>query len=490
MVAGTRTPNELGSNRGRRGAAAGSRHSRPPRVKTMKRARLLVVLIPLIALAVVVGRWFGGPCPLPPSAVSPRPSIVLIIIDTLRSDKLGAYGYPVSTSAELDSFGRRGVRFARVVAQSSWTRPSVASLLTSRYPRETGIYKEKGHILDDRFHTLAELLKQSGYTTVGATANPNINSSFNFDQGFEHYEDSDVVFHWMQKEPGKASITERPIRTAREVLESALDWTAENGPAPYYVQVNLMEVHQYDDPRIRRPEYAGLFPGERHRDYLQAVYAVSKEVDRFIRSLEGRPEWDNALFVVTSDHGEGLSDHPHVALSHSHGLLLYSSQVLVPLIFYTPSGDLPRGKVIEQPVRLLDLMPTLLDYAGVPAPEGAQGVSLLPLIRGEEVSLPGRFVVETQFQSADKIGVYGREWEYIENRDGHRGTSPSGLHRVGVKEDGVKTSLARRHPEVARDLAAHLERWEAEHPKAEPTLRTLELPPSQREQLRALGYAE
>jgi len=458
----------------------------------MKRARLLALLLPLIALAVVVGRWGGLTCPILPPAFSSPPSIVLIIIDTLRSDKLSAYGHPAPTSAALDAYSRRGVRFARVVAQSSWTRPSVASLLTSRYPREIGIYQEKAHILNDRFQTLAELLRESGYTTVGATANPNINGSFNFDQGFDHYEDSDILFHWMQKESGKASITARPIRTARELLGSVLEWTVSNGQPPYYLQVNLMEVHQFDDPRSRRPEYAQLFTTARHRDYLQAVYAVSKEVDRFIRSLEERREWSNALFVVTSDHGEGLSDHPHVALSHSHGLLLYSSQLLVPLFFYTPSGDLPRGKVIDRPVRLLDLMPTLLDYAGVPLPAGVRGVSLLPLMRGEadEVSLPDRFVVETQFQDADKIGVYSRDWKYIENRDGHRGTNPNALHRVGVTEDGTRTDVARQFPDVARDLAVHLERWEGEHPKAEPTLRTRDLPPLQREQLQALGYLE
>ena len=98
----------------------------------MKRARLAVVLLALIALAVVVGRWITGSRPAPRPAPSLVPSIVLIIIDTLRSDKLGAYGHPKSTSAELDTFSRRGVRFARVVAQSSWTRPSLASLLTSR----------------------------------------------------------------------------------------------------------------------------------------------------------------------------------------------------------------------------------------------------------------------------------------------------------------------------------------------------------------------
>jgi hypothetical protein len=137
-------------------------------------------------------------------------------------------------------------------------------------------------------------------------------------------------------------------------------------------------------------------------------------------------------------------------------------------------------------------MPTLLDYAGVPAPEGVRGVSLLPLIRGEvdDVALPERFVVETQFQKADKIGLYSGDWAYIESRDRHRGTSPSELQRFGAREDGRRTNQARRFPEVARELAAQLERWEEEHPKAEPTLRTRDLPPLQHEQLRALGYLE
>jgi arylsulfatase A-like enzyme len=458
----------------------------------MRRARVLVLLLSLIALALLVGRLLGrAPSTVPSDDTSP-PNVVLIIIDTLRADKLGAYGHPDSTSPALDAVSSRGVRFARVLAQSSWTRPSIGSLLTSLYPREIGIYDERAHVLDDRFETLAELLGKAGYTTVGATANPNINGSFNFDQGFDHHEDSDILFHWMQEEPGKAPITERPIRTARELFGSVLDWTANNGRQPFYLQLNLMEVHQYDDPRSLRSEYSALFAGAPDREYLQAVYAVSEEVARFIRSLTERPDWGRTLFVVTSDHGEGLSDHPNVALSHSHGLLLYSSQLWVPLLLYSTADDLPRGKVIERPVRLLDLMPTLLDYAGVPAPEGLRGVSLLPLIRGEveDVALPDRFAVETQFQKADKIGLYSGDWAYIESRDRHRGTSPSELQRLGVKEDGRRTNQARRFPEVVRDMAAHLDRWEAEHPKAEPTLRTRDLPPLQRDQLRALGYLE
>jgi len=110
-----------------------------------------------------------------------RPNIVLIIIDNLRADRLGAYGFPAPTSPELDAYGRKGVRFERVVAQSTWTRPSIGSMLTSLHPRTLGLYREEGEMLGGEFTTLAEALKQNGYWTAGATANPNINAYFNFD---------------------------------------------------------------------------------------------------------------------------------------------------------------------------------------------------------------------------------------------------------------------------------------------------------------------
>jgi arylsulfatase A-like enzyme len=111
------------------------------------------------------------------------PNVVLIIIDALRQDKLGAYGFSEETSPEIDRMARQGVRFDSVIAQSSWTRPSIGSMLTSQYPRTLGIYKEKDEVLPHDAVTLAEVLKEAGYTTIGATANANINSSFNFQQG-------------------------------------------------------------------------------------------------------------------------------------------------------------------------------------------------------------------------------------------------------------------------------------------------------------------
>ena len=135
-------------------------------------------------------------------------------------------------------------------------------------------------------------------------------------------------------------------------------------------------------------------------------------------ALSALAKGEHTLFVVTSDHGEGLSDHPHVGQSRRHGLLLYESQLRVPLILYSTAGDLPAGRVIERPVRLLDLMPTILDYAAVPVPDGIEGRSLLPLLRDEDaaVDLPETFVAETRFRRQNKIAAYAKEWKYIENR--------------------------------------------------------------------------
>ena len=140
----------------------------------------------------------------PEIAPSPsKPNVVLIIIDTLRADMLGAYGFPLPTSPEFDSYSRKGVRFSRVVASNTWTRPSHGALLTSLYPRTLGLYDEKGQILADHFVTLAETFQKHGYFTAGATANPNINSHYNFHQGFDVYVDTSVVLGWMAPGPGE-----------------------------------------------------------------------------------------------------------------------------------------------------------------------------------------------------------------------------------------------------------------------------------------------
>jgi arylsulfatase A-like enzyme len=200
-----------------------------------------------------------------PEKTRAAPNIVLIVIDTLRADKLGCYGYPASTSAPIDALAARGVRFERVISQCSWTRPSIGSILTSRY----------------------------------------------------------------------------------------------------------------------------------------------------------------------------------------------QSQIMVPLILYGPSAGIPEGRVVEQRVRLLDLMPTLLDFAGVEGPAQMEGISLMPAVRGEasNLPLPEFFVVETARNFRHKLGVYSRDWKYFENRVFAAGLPGRSLHAVGTAENGAKTSVLDQHPEVGTQLA-------------------------------------
>jgi arylsulfatase A-like enzyme len=437
---------------------------------------------------------------------SSKPNIVLIIIDTLRADMLGVYGFSLPTSPELDSYSRKGVRFSRVVTSNTWTRPSHGALLTSLHPRTLGLYDEKGQILADRFVTLAETFQKHGYFTAGVTANPNINSYYNFDQGFDVYVDTSVVLGWMNPGPDERVLGVDGYRlpVMAEVFDAILDELRNRKGTPYYVQANLMEVHEAGSgcgggtnaaARVD-PAYGKLFPGVRpclRREYLQAIRAVSHEVDQFVQKLSSMPGGRETLFVITSDHGETLpGDHPRLGRPKWHGWLVYESQVMVPWIMYSPGDALPRGVVIDRPVRLLDLMPTLLDFAGVDGPKEMVGKSLMPLVRGTEqsVGLPDHFVVETQLRTADKIAVYSSSWKYIENNDHHVGTRPRELQPMGKMENGVVTDVARSNREVAELLSEYLQNWKSAHPRAAATLEEQSAPDSMVKQLRAIGYAE
>jgi len=374
------------------------------------------------------------------------------------------------------------------------------------HPRTLGLYKEKGEILADRFVTLAETFQKHGYFTVGATANPNINSHYNFHQGFDVYVDTSVVLGWMTPGPGEHVVDvdgyRLPVMT--EVFEAILDELRNQTDAPYYVQANLMEVHEAGSgcgggakaaARVD-PKFKDLFPRVRpclRREYLQAIRAVSHAVDQFVEKLSSMPGGRETLFVITSDHGETLpGDHPRLGRPKWHGWLVYESQVMVPWIMYSPGDALPRGVVIDRPVRLLDLMPTLLEFAGVDGPKEMVGKSLMPLVRGtkKSVGLPDHFVVETQLRTADKTAVYSSSWKYIENNDHHVGTRPRELQPMGKMENGVVTDVAGSNREVAELLSEYLQNWKSAHPRVAATLEDQAAPDSMVKQLRAIGYAE
>lgn len=419
-----------------------------------------------------------------------RPNVVLVVIDTLRADRLGVAGFDVETSPALDSLAARGVFFPRVLASSSWTRTSIASLLTSLYPRTLGIFDEHDDALNDRFTTLAEVLWAGGYWTLGATANPNLNRSYHFDQGFDEYTESLVVFPWMRREPDRPTTKAVPLPAGRDLYHALVARLAEEERRPFYVQVNVMEVHEHPSFEERAsPEYAALFSDRENADYLRAVRQATDEVVDFVEAVSALPGGEDTLFVVTSDHGEGLGDHPHVAHSKRHGFLLYASHLRVPLLLYHPAGGLPARRVIDAPVRLLDVMPTILDFVGLPGPVRMEGRSLLPLLRGDrEAGLADASFAETRFQGRDKVAAYTREWKYIENREAHTKLPRRELQPAGVVEDGGLTDVSKSQPEVVEHFAARVREWERTHPSGSATPVTGRQKSEEIRQLRALGY--
>ena len=433
----------------------------------------------------------GGPAAV--SAPAGKPNVVLIIIDALRADKLGCYGASEDASPELDSLACDGLRFSRVVAQCSWTRPSIASIVSSRYPRSIGMYLERDQALDGRFDTLAERLEASGYKTIGATSNPHLNSVFNFHQGFDVYLDSNVVYTFMGPAGDQRPFKSTKVKSAADMFETILELADESSDGPRYVQMLVMEVHEWcrKANALTRDEFRGRFRGRPYSLYLDALRQVSYDIGAFVQQLVAKPGWENTLFIITSDHGEGLGDHPGVEKSHYHGRLLYESQLMVPLIFYHHGRRFPIQQ-IDRPVRLLDLVPTVLDYVGVSVPEGLDGVSVMPWVRGEEapVDLPDYFIAETKLRGHNKIAVYSPDWKYIENRDGHKGVNPRELQRVGVRENGRKTDQIAEHAATAGAMQACLRDWEQKHPEAAPSPCVKPLSQEEIDQFKAVGYLE
>lgn len=425
-----------------------------------------------------------------PFATSNRPNIVLIIIDTLRADKLGCYGFPENTSPEIDRIANKGILFEHVISQSSWTRPSIGSMLTSLYPRTIGIYKEEFDILHDRYETFAEILHDNGYYTMGITANPNINRVFNFHQGFDDYADSTVIWPWMMaKKENNNKIRRLNFLTSDDIFKTVLKKANRSKQTPWYIQINIMEVHS---PHIMRNQFKESFTNQPNSKYCSAIKQVSFDIDIFIEKLCSIPGWKNTLFVITSDHGEGLDDHPDVAYSESHGYTLYESQTRVPLILFhsNPPPIWPVQKRINERIRLLDLVPTLLDYVGISHSGNLDGRSVVNLIQDKkgDSDLPHFFIAETNWKNVNKIAVYSDKWKYIENHDNWPGVNRIELQPMGIKENGINTDRIDNTAEVAKEMKKHLDLWQVRHKKTECTSPGIKVSEKEIEQLKSIGY--
>lgn len=316
--------------------------------------------------------WLLALSPLAGCGRSPSPPDVLIVtLDTLRADRVGAYGHTGARTPVLDALAARGARFAAATTTVPLTLPAHASLFTGAFPGGHGVRDNTGFHVEDSLTTLAEVFKDRGYRTGGFVGAFVLDSRWGIAQGFdEYFDDFDLS---EDVGPGLDAIQ----RPGNEVVDRALAWLGQTDTRPFFAWVHLYDAHT---PYTAPPDVATAFPRTRDGAYDAEVAFADRQVGRLIDALRAAGTLDDTLVVVLADHGEQLGEHGE----QQHGFFLYDAAVQIPLIFAGP-GIAPR--VVSDQVRVVDVMPTVLDLSGIEIPSGVQGVSLRPALDGQPVEL-------------------------------------------------------------------------------------------------------
>jgi len=414
-------------------------------------------------------------------AARAAPSVILISIDTLRADRVGAYGHTGAHTPALDALAARGVWYTNAYSASSWTVPSHASLLRSIYPVSLSDMgrPEAVPIAPANMTTLADRFRAGGYLTAGFTGGGFMSDAFGFTAGFDTY--------FMYRHPPSAAAQCMPERFDGEhVFDRATRWLRAAARHPFFLFVHTYDAH--DRCPIRPPGLTPYDPwpdpGPDGRQRVAGYYddltaKVDALVARLLAEIDALGLRDQVVVAVTSDHGEAMWEHG--AFGHGCEFKLYDPLIKVPLIIRT-AGAARRGR-IEQPVASVDVAPTLLALAGLKPPAEMRG-SLLP-----GLGLPPR---------PESAPVYVHCGDQLAVRVGqHKLITSSTLSTIDAlfdlaRDPDEKDNAIGRSKSVAELLQRHARQyWELGSATPGPGKQRLEeLDETTRERLRALGYTE
>jgi len=374
-----------------------------------------VALGAILVSSIGIAMWgyYRNRLELPAGGAEGNPNIILISIDTLRADALSCYGQQVDSSPNIDRLAASGVVFKKAFAPSSWTYPSMASLMTSLPPPAHAI---DGTSLAIRrsYTTVAEVMKAHGYNTAAIFGNPLLNSRNGYNQGFIYFDviDNDLpsrflavrltnlfllkVMDWRPNLVYRSlipmlSLTDHRVfyfktklyASADEITSEALDFLRDNSYHPFFLHLHYFDPHgpYHAHPKVRLPDFSistqETLPTS-YNLYRGEVTYCDENIGRLLDFLEESGLRKDTYIFLTADHGEGFLEH-HVLF---HGNDLHAEEVKIPLIAAGP-GIVP-GRVLDTPVTLTDIGPTIADLAGINAPESFRGSSLVGLLRGED----------------------------------------------------------------------------------------------------------
>ncbi|MFH0945494.1 MAG: sulfatase [Planctomycetota bacterium] len=381
-----------------------------------------------------------APAGLPVNSVAPVRNLLVLLVDTLRADHLGCYGYPRQTSPRMDACALEGTLFENAATPKAKTSPAVASLFTGTWPRTHRVLATQYELVGENV-TLAETLKESGFTTFGVSANPNVTTPFGFGQGFDEF--------WyvgkVQTQDGR-----RIGSHAGRLRDQTIAWLKEHQGERFFAYVHFIDPHSpYNPP----PPYRTMFKGDaldgelgtRELEILDESYfdglhrsvylpEAGLDLDKYVLRYDGEIRYtdeaigaildslaesgldDSTLVVITADHGESKTEH-HCYFNH--GLLPYEEHVHVPLVVRGPG--IPAGLRRREQVSLVGLMPTLLDLVGVPVPDRVEAASFAGLLGQDVPTVEGE---PTQISSIGEKkaeptqGLRTNRWKYLFNPGG------------------------------------------------------------------------
>jgi arylsulfatase A-like enzyme len=476
----------------------------------------------------------GEPTPARRAVVGerrPPQGVILVIADTLRRDHLQPYGYERANAPVLSRLAREGALFRDTIAQGTWTKVSVSSIITSLYPTTHGI-KDMPDRLPAGVTTLAEAYRSAGYATFATSSVPFTGRLTNLHQGVE-------VLHEATSLP---DFDHSQSKTSRTYVDRLLEWIELNREVPFFALLHIFDPHSPFEP-YRPYENLWMKPEEvaQHRKdmerakkfieedffkrqalakpaelrkagldqatyvaaqkawYDSSIRAMDVEVGRLLERLQELGIADRTLIAFGSDHGEEFLEHGRPFHGHS----TYGELLNVPLVLWWP-GAIPGGVSVDETVQTIDLMPTMLELSLLPVPERAQGQSLLPLLAGADPATLGwtarpafaeRALAPVAFEreedEVESWAIVDDGWKLIRN-----GVRPAGRPEFELYDHRADPlnlhDVAAAHPDVVERLARKLKGWEeqARAARVSPEAGTAEASEEELARLRALGYVQ